>query len=349
MHATLTSCIQPVGRFFTRGNVRGYRFGFNGKEKVDEVYGDANAYDFGARLYDPRLGRFLTIDPMFSSYPSNSPYNTSANNPIFNIDDNGEGPIPLWVLKKVAQSINGVITVDYSASVNASVLASWGKGMAVDKKGNVGLYDIRTGYAAKEKWGAGSVQIAFGFNLSAGAFPNAKNVSEIFGDGHTFGANGTATSIPILDVNAGAKAVFAGNKKLFGYQATGGIGVGVLPVDVGYEEIKSTGVMMSGMEYEKFSEAISNAWANAIEKFSPINRQLMKDRVGVYDPIPQSTNVIFMPVDGSPGTYEAFTQVTFTFKPMNGSKSETFIENQRTGVFFTKDENGNYVSTQFKK
>jgi RHS repeat-associated protein len=60
-----------------------YCFGFNGKEKVDEVYGDANAYDFGARLYDPRIGRWLAVDPAFNKYPSLSPYGYTNNNPIW--------------------------------------------------------------------------------------------------------------------------------------------------------------------------------------------------------------------------------------------------------------------------
>jgi RHS repeat-associated protein len=92
MHATLTSCIQPVGRFLKKERVRGYRFGFNGKEKVDEVYGDANAYDFGARIYDPRLGRFLSVDPMAAKYPAWSPFSFAINNPIRFIDENGNGP-----------------------------------------------------------------------------------------------------------------------------------------------------------------------------------------------------------------------------------------------------------------
>jgi RHS repeat-associated protein len=68
----------------------GYRFGFNGKEKVDEVYGDANAYDFGARIYDPRIGRWLAVDPLTAKYPSLTPYNFSGNTPIMCKDPDGK-------------------------------------------------------------------------------------------------------------------------------------------------------------------------------------------------------------------------------------------------------------------
>ena len=40
-----------------------YRYGFNGKENDNEVKGNGNSLDFGARIYDPRLGRWMSPDP----------------------------------------------------------------------------------------------------------------------------------------------------------------------------------------------------------------------------------------------------------------------------------------------
>jgi RHS repeat-associated protein len=59
-----------------------YRFGFNGQEKVDEVYGEGNAYAFEYRIHDPRIGRFLSVDPLFASYPWNSTYAFAENRVI---------------------------------------------------------------------------------------------------------------------------------------------------------------------------------------------------------------------------------------------------------------------------
>ncbi|MBL0095414.1 MAG: hypothetical protein IPP46_02170 [Bacteroidetes bacterium] len=67
----------------------GYRFGFNGKEKDDEVKGVGNSLDFGARIYDSRLGRWLSVDPLHKKYPNISPYVFCANNPIIYIDKDG--------------------------------------------------------------------------------------------------------------------------------------------------------------------------------------------------------------------------------------------------------------------
>jgi len=67
----------------------GYRYGFNGMENDNEVKGSGNSYDFGARIYDPRLGRWLSLDPMMTKYTDLSPYNFSGNNPILFVDKDG--------------------------------------------------------------------------------------------------------------------------------------------------------------------------------------------------------------------------------------------------------------------
>ena len=67
----------------------GYRYGFNSMEKDDQVKGRGNSYDFGARMLDPRLGRWLTIDPLAGKYKSMSPYSAFGNNPIYIIDPDG--------------------------------------------------------------------------------------------------------------------------------------------------------------------------------------------------------------------------------------------------------------------
>ncbi len=73
-------------------NSRGYRYGFNGQEKDDEVKGNGNSLDFGARIYDSRLGRFLSLDPRMAEFSFMSPYCFAANTPLQAIDVNGEGP-----------------------------------------------------------------------------------------------------------------------------------------------------------------------------------------------------------------------------------------------------------------
>jgi RHS repeat-associated protein len=66
-----------------------YRYGFNNMEKDDELKGTGNSYDFGARIYDPRVGRFLSVDPLWKSNTNSNNYSFAGNSPILYIDLKG--------------------------------------------------------------------------------------------------------------------------------------------------------------------------------------------------------------------------------------------------------------------
>jgi RHS repeat-associated protein len=66
-----------------------YRFGFNGKEDDNEVKGFGNEQDYGARIYDPRLGQFKSPDPLTKKFPWYSPYQFAGNKPIWAADLDG--------------------------------------------------------------------------------------------------------------------------------------------------------------------------------------------------------------------------------------------------------------------
>lgn len=70
-----------------------YRYGFNGKEMDNEVKGNGAQYDYGARLYDPRVGKWLSRDPLQVKYPELTPYHFTANNPTNFIDHDGKDTI----------------------------------------------------------------------------------------------------------------------------------------------------------------------------------------------------------------------------------------------------------------
>ncbi len=78
-----------------------YRYAFNGKEKDDEIEGAGDSYDYGARMYEARLGRFLTVDPQYGLFPDFSPYAMALDNPIYLIDKNGQtvDPSPAFTQK----------------------------------------------------------------------------------------------------------------------------------------------------------------------------------------------------------------------------------------------------------
>jgi RHS repeat-associated protein len=62
-----------------------YRFGFNDKENDNEWV----KQDYGMRIYDQRVGRFLSVDPLREKYPWNSTYAFAENRPIDGKDLDG--------------------------------------------------------------------------------------------------------------------------------------------------------------------------------------------------------------------------------------------------------------------
>ena len=70
---------------------KAYRFAFNGKEQeAQQEYGDHTHYDYGFRIYNPGLGRFLSVDPLAQQYAYYTPYQFAGNKPIKYIDIDGK-------------------------------------------------------------------------------------------------------------------------------------------------------------------------------------------------------------------------------------------------------------------
>lgn len=82
------------------GDLDEYRFAFQGQEHDDEINGStATSYAFEYRMHDPRIGRFLSIDPLFMKYPHWSPYVFSGNRIIDMIELEGlepTEPLSFW-------------------------------------------------------------------------------------------------------------------------------------------------------------------------------------------------------------------------------------------------------------
>src|SRR5690606_923848 len=93
----------PVRKYGTMG-----RHGFNGKEQDAEVSGEGNQYDYGFRIYDPRIVRFKSIDPLAEQFPSWSPYNYAMNNPLRFVDPTGMAPEDFIVLSQSGEELRRI-------------------------------------------------------------------------------------------------------------------------------------------------------------------------------------------------------------------------------------------------
>jgi RHS repeat-associated protein len=113
-----------------------YRFGFNGKENDNEVKGEGNQQNYGMRVYDPRIGKFLSVDPLTYEYPQLTPYQFASNTPICAIDLDGAESMFGWSIGLPTGAANEVvqgwqnshnqITNGTASGVKKSVVKTWG-------------------------------------------------------------------------------------------------------------------------------------------------------------------------------------------------------------------------------
>lgn len=121
-----------------------YRYGFNGKENDNEVKGEGNEQDYGMRIYDTRIGKFLSVDPLRKKFPHFSPYQFAGNTPIQAVDLDGGEPIRP---KSLVYNKKDLGFFDKMLSTN-----SWGYYVYVPAEssdGNPTLINIATSYGVE--------------------------------------------------------------------------------------------------------------------------------------------------------------------------------------------------------
>jgi hypothetical protein len=87
------------------------------------VKGEGNQQDYGIRVYDPRLGRFLSVDPLSPQYPELTPYQYASNTPIWAIDIDG---LESGVLSfDAGENISRAETADYIQRNVQKKVSNW--------------------------------------------------------------------------------------------------------------------------------------------------------------------------------------------------------------------------------
>jgi len=81
--------LNPFGSIMVSVSKGEYRYGFNGSEIDKEIEGGGNNYTTEYRLFDTRIAKFLSVDPLYSVSPGWSPYRLLYCNPLNWIDPSG--------------------------------------------------------------------------------------------------------------------------------------------------------------------------------------------------------------------------------------------------------------------
>lgn len=244
-----------TGRSWQQNN--DYRFGFNGKETDPET----DLQDYGFRIYNPAIAKFLSVDPLAPDYPWYTPYQFAGNMPIVFIDIDGLEPgldKSLWNTKPVLSKSDAAIVIHHYW-----VKAQGGGWFKVREEVTSGHSDHYYYSRVAQKW------LPFEVDEESLSYKIQRNVNGATGGGRMYDvAKGfvekeAMLAVSVLTAGTGPEAVY-----------------GVLSELSGVPIANPKDILKLGKSGVEFLKRIQLSWANdgvAYSKLFPFPKIKLKD------------------------------------------------------------------------
>ena len=164
-----------------------YRYGFNGKENDNKVKGEGNQQDYGMRIYDPRLGRFLSEDPITEEYPELTPYQFASNTPIQATDLDGlEADFSAVHANKMEYANDDKWYHKVSKFVGNTGISLWNGGVGLAETGVNAVPGYIPGNKKLINDGVSTVKGAYNWTINTSGSQKWQDIKDVATNPHTY-------------------------------------------------------------------------------------------------------------------------------------------------------------------
>jgi RHS repeat-associated protein len=288
-----TNHYYPFGMPFAEGNATSSQpYKYNGKE-LDTERG-LNLYDYGARLYDPALARFTSVDPMAEKKPWMSSYFYCSGNPLNRIDPDGRDDYKM-------DRDGNMTLVKQTDAKNHTIYATNSNG-GIDNKNSVQVSKDVLDFSMKQTISINGEK----FDTNTYSVLDDKQAKDFF----EFAANNSNvewanTSITYNDEEGSSNYNLVSTAHQYGSNAS----VGIITKDIGYA-IKDNYLTGNNVKYQINKLDHNHTNSSTTPSGQPLNNNRISGDIGVakkINALNDNNNAVFRIYSSETGQYYPFS------------------------------------------